>query len=529
MIVHVEPLSASATKDLPLTYYTNENVVTDKIMEWLDKCSRNHDCQVDLSKPLPTRVIDVGTVDSQPRLYLTTDCETGQYLALSYCWGDPQKSATTSKNLLESVKSMGIELLLQTIQDAIQVTRKLGFRYLWVDALCIMQDRPSDKAIEIESMGIIYQNAIATIAAVSAASADCGFLRVVNKNHIRFTLAEQCNSYSHIAIMDPRVVEWEGGPLESRAWAFQEAILSLRMIFYDSRGYVWTHCYSQKLQPILEDNWKSPPILRWLRPISKWMERSPEPLLGSSQSYKMGGFEIWKTIVEEFSGRCLTDREDRLPALAGIASQLHQSWNDEYLAGAWRSFLVPMLGWHLDPKHAPHFSESPRLPPTWSWTSVSGKIDLPSFDTDAEILDCYAKSLQWGAPFGKVKMGLVKLRAVVLDLPIDYDRLQVVDGTMDLILDDLTNSLVGGNGIKLVHLGSNLRGYSSYGIIIEPGESNSYKRIGGFVLRLHEPKAKVVQVRSMFEETPINLEDLNPHPTWPKIWKSASVTTLTIV
>jgi hypothetical protein len=69
-----------------------------------------------------------------------------------------------------------MEMLPQTIQDAISVTHRLGIRYLWVDALCIIQDNPIDKSTEINAVGANYKNATLTISAASAASVELGFL-----------------------------------------------------------------------------------------------------------------------------------------------------------------------------------------------------------------------------------------------------------------------------------------------------------------------------------------------------------------
>jgi hypothetical protein len=71
---------------------------------------------------------------------------------------------------------MHLEELAQTLRDAIDVTRKLGIRYLWVDALCIIQDNVTDKSREIERMGKVYKNATVTIAAASASRVSEGFL-----------------------------------------------------------------------------------------------------------------------------------------------------------------------------------------------------------------------------------------------------------------------------------------------------------------------------------------------------------------
>ena len=66
--------------------------------------------------------------------------------------------------------------LPKTLQDAIWVTRKLGFRFLWVDALCIILDSTADKIAEIGRMGTICKNSSLTIAAARSLFARMGFL-----------------------------------------------------------------------------------------------------------------------------------------------------------------------------------------------------------------------------------------------------------------------------------------------------------------------------------------------------------------
>jgi Heterokaryon incompatibility protein (HET) len=56
----------------------------------------------------------------------------------------------------------------KTLSDAIKVCREIGMRYIWIDALCIVQDDPKDKAREIGQMGRIYKDATLTIMAASA-------------------------------------------------------------------------------------------------------------------------------------------------------------------------------------------------------------------------------------------------------------------------------------------------------------------------------------------------------------------------
>jgi hypothetical protein len=51
---------------------------------------------------------------------------------------------TTLENYAERLGGIFIESLPKSYQDAVTVTRGLRLRYLWIDALCIVQD---DKAI----------------------------------------------------------------------------------------------------------------------------------------------------------------------------------------------------------------------------------------------------------------------------------------------------------------------------------------------------------------------------------------------
>jgi hypothetical protein len=48
-------------------------------------------------------------------------------------------------------------------------------------------------------------------------------------------------------------------------------------------------------------------------------------------------------LIDEYSARDLTKFEDRLPAMSGIAKELSSLWNEEFVAGFWRSFLVNQL------------------------------------------------------------------------------------------------------------------------------------------------------------------------------------------
>lgn len=55
--------------------------------------------------------------------------------------------------------------LSQTLKDAIAITKWLGFRYLWADALYVLQDSKEGWGKEAAVMGKVYSNAVFAIAA----------------------------------------------------------------------------------------------------------------------------------------------------------------------------------------------------------------------------------------------------------------------------------------------------------------------------------------------------------------------------
>ena len=144
---------------------------------WVSTCLGSHDKCSNTSVPLPTRVLDLGSVETDGLVKLCISRgKVAPYLALSYCWGGPQPAVLTTSTLDTYVLGVPVTSYPQTIKDAILVCRKLGFQYLWIDALCIIQDSSEDKAHEILKMGLIYSNAMLTSSATSATGVNDRFL-----------------------------------------------------------------------------------------------------------------------------------------------------------------------------------------------------------------------------------------------------------------------------------------------------------------------------------------------------------------
>ncbi|KAF2136187.1 uncharacterized protein K452DRAFT_140008 [Aplosporella prunicola CBS 121167] len=152
-----------------------------KIQSWLSRCEST--CHPSLKDfPLPTRLIDVGTnFNNEAKLIETrghTEMLGSRYVTLSYCWGDPESQLKTTRAKLKNHKErIPLEELSQTCHDAIMLTRCLGIKYLWVDALCIVQGDEKDWEAESSSMFDIYRNAHLTIVDLNAGTSHAGLLK----------------------------------------------------------------------------------------------------------------------------------------------------------------------------------------------------------------------------------------------------------------------------------------------------------------------------------------------------------------
>lgn len=146
--------------------------------QMLDMCKSSHGLgcsHVDRRVNLQLRKSKLLLVDVE-RLCL--DISSGRsppYLALSYVWGGVDQLRTTKEDL-DYLQTPGALIaffneLSQVVKDAIEVTGLLGFRYLWIDTLCIVQDDAESKHRRLRQMASIFNAASATIIALSGRDA----------------------------------------------------------------------------------------------------------------------------------------------------------------------------------------------------------------------------------------------------------------------------------------------------------------------------------------------------------------------
>ncbi|KAK3389989.1 heterokaryon incompatibility protein-domain-containing protein, partial [Podospora didyma] len=138
-----------------------------------------------------------------------------------------------------------------TFQDSIQFCLALNVRYLWIDALCIIQDDSLDWQIKSSKMADIYRNAYITLAATSSNSGSGGCFaeqRIPAAAEHTLHLSDDLSSLFGDIRFREAAKHWTtpltrssslSYPLLTRGWVFQERVLSPRVLHFCAQEMVW--------------------------------------------------------------------------------------------------------------------------------------------------------------------------------------------------------------------------------------------------------------------------------------------------
>ncbi len=214
--------------------------------EWLRKCSTEYKFFAgDDIHRLPTRILGVGS-DSEPPCLVTSRGRFGKWVALGHCWGRQLPIKTEQAILRSRCEEIPVTALGPTFKDSMLITRALGIKYLWIDALCIIQDSESDWRTESATMNYVYQNASLTIAAEASSGSNIGICRSMMdcrrpESTLRYaTCHSTANNLQGRLLFRQREELWTSrGPLSTRAWKMQEEILSPRILRFSRQQVMW--------------------------------------------------------------------------------------------------------------------------------------------------------------------------------------------------------------------------------------------------------------------------------------------------
>ncbi|KAL2061000.1 hypothetical protein VTL71DRAFT_9052 [Oculimacula yallundae] len=343
--------------------------------QWLHKCRTEHfTCNNQNPNFRPTRLLEI--VDKHRGRIMSSEelIASQQYATLSHCWGKSRILTLTTSNIDQLKSGIKLSELPTSYQEAILVCNKFGYRYIWIDSLCIIQDSIEDWHTEAMAMRHVYRNSMLNIAAAAAAE---------NTNS-SFT-ARDASTISPLPIS----IQWEDheprkyylsnanayrdevafSPLRRRAWVVQEVWLASHNLYLTKNQLWWKCCEVEASEAYPEG---LPEVMSAQGSLTGF---------GKQRYDRAGLHHSWNRLVETYSACSLTIPSDKLIAFAGIAQHFeHLLGNNDdnyaadiYAAGLWCSQLPRALCWFSTKESQAHRPSAYRAP-SWSWASLEGSI-----------------------------------------------------------------------------------------------------------------------------------------------------------
>jgi hypothetical protein len=317
-------------------------------------------------------------------------------------------------------------------QDTVRVARALGVKYIWIDALCIIQDDISDWETESKMMAEIFENALVTIIPLCTSTCDEGFLERNPSLKIKYTNRDIKENISgsffirHIPFSYDRAefairaeptisnapidLELKKSPWRARGWTFQEDMFATRKLYFGHMMMYW-----DSFQPL--------DIMRTEdKIIDDELNRVKTAKLPRTQSHDYGD---WYDSVVNYSEKLFTFETDRLPAMSSYAKLI--AGEDVYLAGLWKNDLHRGLLWKIQRKKRKPFDRlmskltcsAKYIAPSWSWASRRAALQWDG--SDAMRLECAVLEAETGIPgsetYGRVQSGHLLLRGKISSIP----------------------------------------------------------------------------------------------------------------
>ncbi len=366
---------------------TASNLSLQLASSWVDDCVKNHEnCRRATSVGiLPARLLRLAegqsNIEGPSTVWLVSTAnipatETVEYAALSYCWGGKSSLMLTTTTQASLDRGVNVALLPETIKHAVQVTRFLGLRWLWIDSLCIMQDSPVDWSEEGARMCDIYQGSHICVAALDGRSSGDGLFARRDPLVYASFLAGDTVQGKGMCVLPSRsrgsvwCKEW---PLHRRGWVVQERILSPRTLGF-GRYLTWECREATRDETVpgyIRDH-HEPNCGSFFRSVLDKSRCGDKMELTEAERENI--YKSWLDIANNFSSCSLTVKSDRLAAISGIAAAIERRTGWKYLFGTWEPFLFKGLLWytHNDLKSSPT-----GIGPTWSWISVTGHVEIP--------------------------------------------------------------------------------------------------------------------------------------------------------
>jgi Heterokaryon incompatibility protein (HET) len=344
------------------------------IKSWLDLCCKSHSgpCRDPIERG--GRFDDMisqsyfGVIDVLNMQLTSLPSADTPYVALSYVWGQGDPYTTILSNIMLHRGHGGLDKFLPdlppVIRDSIDLVRRLGMQYIWIDSLCIVQDSPRSWNLNARAMDLVYGNAKLTICAADGHDSSTGLKAMHAKEYDVCQYKEECAPGVRLMVSRPPEMGIRASKWNTRAWTFQERLLSRRCLIF-TEGRVYFQCRSTGMsEDIFAD-----------REGAGWSLDLVDAPLQMFRELNRRALWVYVNCVSLYTIRDLTKPKDILAAASGICNLIEKTMQSPFIFGLPSSHFDLALLWEPQgpikrraPRNEKERSEYNGVEfPSWSW------------------------------------------------------------------------------------------------------------------------------------------------------------------
>ncbi|KAF4466688.1 hypothetical protein FALBO_6453 [Fusarium albosuccineum] len=373
-----------------------------RILRWISSCEQLHSsaCAVptDLTFAKAFRGLHLLCLLDVEANCLVERTSLEKYVALSYVWGAVSNFRLTKANRPALLKPGSLkrvfDMLPNTIKDAIVFVRRLGCRYLWVDALCLLQNDAGDLELGVDVMDLIYERAWLTVVASGGHDANARLPGVQEG-----TRKGSHNTFEVIPGVEMGVVTGLDGLLKSsvyntRAWTFQEQVLSRRVLYF-IEDKVFYRCRAAEHAEHLADNLS-------------------QNKLATLRSRLSGSFLMTRPVIDYstmlfyYTQRALTNQNDAPRAMAGIIRRFTEVMKCQFFQSLPTVMFDRFVIFHTD---STALHRRPSFP-SYSWIGWRGPIRVDLYLNDygsGDVTNLLLRDRTWIIWYKRSPSGITNL------------------------------------------------------------------------------------------------------------------------
>ncbi|KAK0105544.1 hypothetical protein ONS95_004096 [Cadophora gregata] len=342
----------------------------DKLKRMINKCASTHEvCKRDLRDDTEMILIDVNQM-------CLVQVRNVQYITLSYVWGNKPIFKTTTSNFSSLQIPGALDTVSTLTRDVAAVVRGLSIQYLWIDALCIIQDDESHKRTQISRMADIYGLSCLTVVALTGTSSDSPLPGVSTPRPQTLSVVHGMPFTFHLSGLTQTA---HHQMYETRGWTFQERLISRRCLYFVDRQvhFECRHSCISDHEQIFPENDRG----RYATPLSPLQ---PLHSLDTIDKFSLTAVETFTSIVCQYTARTLSYSSDIENAFLGIQAFMSRKLDWRFVAALPRGVFDWALLWlprgQLKRRMWKSSDGREVRPPSWSWLGWEGQVSYGFYE-----------------------------------------------------------------------------------------------------------------------------------------------------